>query len=106
MNMLHSRKLNHSPVTIPKAIRNYGPGRFEECYIATVAFFAEHVDYSMDKLRRIRCPVKLVHCSGDIAYPIHHAEELLQRLIEADVNADLEVVDDAPHFGTVTNATE
>ncbi|KAG5727211.1 hypothetical protein E4T56_gene1409 [Termitomyces sp. T112] len=93
-------------VTIPKAIRNYGPGRFEECYIATVAFFAEHVDYSMDKLRRIRCPVKLVHCSGDIAYPIHHAEELLQRLIEADVNADLEVVDDAPHFGTVTNATE
>ncbi|KAG6899330.1 hypothetical protein C0993_011184 [Termitomyces sp. T159_Od127] len=93
-------------VTIPKAIRNYGPGRFEECYIATVAFFAEQVDYTTKKLGRIKCPVKLVHCGGDIAYPIHHAEEIIQRLSDARVDAELEVVEDAPHFGSVTNATQ
>ncbi|KAG6861402.1 hypothetical protein C0995_000531 [Termitomyces sp. Mi166 len=93
-------------VTIPRAVKNYGPGRFEECYMATVGFFEEQVDYSAEKLRRIWCPVKLVHCGGDIAYPIYHSDELLQRLVDAGVDAKLEVVEDAPHFGTVTYATE
>lgn len=93
-------------MTIPKAIKNYGPGRFRECYIATVAFFAEQVDYSTATLRRIQCPVKLVHCGGDIAYPIHYAEEIMQRLINAGVDAELDIVENAPHFGSVTYATE
>ena len=86
--------------------RNYGPGRFEEGQIATVDFFKEQVDYSTEKLKMIRCPVKLIYCGKDIAYPLHHAEELLQRLVEAGVNAELEVANNAPHFGTVTDAIE
>ncbi|KAG5336958.1 hypothetical protein C0989_011414 [Termitomyces sp. Mn162] len=92
--------------TNSKAARNYGPGRLEEGQIVTVNFFTEKMDYSTEKLRKIRCPVKLIHCSEDIAYPLHHTEELLQRLVDAGVDVELEAVSDAPHFGTVTNAME
>ncbi|KNZ81360.1 hypothetical protein J132_01218 [Termitomyces sp. J132] len=92
--------------TKPKSVRNYGPGRLEEGQIATVDFFTEKMDYSTEKLGRIQCSVKLIHCSEDIAYPLHHTEELLQRLVDAGVDVELEVVSDAPHFGTVTNAIE
>ncbi|KAG6899329.1 hypothetical protein C0993_011183 [Termitomyces sp. T159_Od127] len=95
-----------SKVSIPKAFKNYGPERFEECHLATVKFFTEKVDYSTANLRKIQCPVKLIHCSADIAYPIKHTEELFQRLIETGIDAELEVVKDAPHFGTITNDTE
>ncbi|KAG6888724.1 hypothetical protein C0992_007633 [Termitomyces sp. T32_za158] len=93
-------------VTTPKAFKNYGPERLEELHLVTVKFFTEKVDYSTEKLNRIQCPVKLIHCSADIAYPIHHTEELFQRLINSGVNAELEVVEDAPHFGTITNGSE
>ncbi|KAG6917116.1 hypothetical protein DXG01_003782 [Tephrocybe rancida] len=93
-------------LTLPHAIVNFGPGRFEEFHTAAVDFFAEDVDYSKEKLSRIRCPIKLLYCGADIAYPLHYAEELLQRLVDAGVHAELTVVEDAPHFGTVTNFNE
>ncbi|KAG6861403.1 hypothetical protein C0995_000532 [Termitomyces sp. Mi166 len=93
-------------VCIPNAVKNLGPGRLEEGRVVTVGFFSEHMDYSTEKLKRIPGPVKLIYCGGDIAYTIHQTEDLFQRLIVAGIDVELEVVEDAPHFGTVMYATE
>ncbi|KAG6861404.1 hypothetical protein C0995_000533 [Termitomyces sp. Mi166 len=88
-------------VAITKGFRNYGSARLEETHVATVGIFTEQMDYSTEKLRRIPGPVKLIYCGGDIAYTIHQTEDLLRRLIGAGIEAELEAVENAPHFGTV-----
>ncbi|KAG5644712.1 hypothetical protein DXG03_007935 [Asterophora parasitica] len=91
---------------IPRAMRNYNRDRLEEYHTASVKFFADRAQHSLEKLRGLKCPVELVHCDGDVAYPIAFAQELLERLLDAGVDAELDVVEGAPHFGTVTHFTE
>ncbi|KAG5654434.1 hypothetical protein H0H81_002623 [Sphagnurus paluster] len=93
-------------VNIPRAMTNFRPERFNDFHTATVKFFADREPHSLTKLKKLKCPVKLIQCGGDIAYPVHFAEELLQRLLDAGAEADLEVVEDAPHYGTVTHPHE
>ncbi|KAG6856587.1 hypothetical protein H0H87_002793 [Tephrocybe sp. NHM501043] len=77
---------------------------FDEFHSATVGFFVEDVIDSQEKFRKISCPVKLIQRGADIAYPLHHAEELLQRLVDVGVSAELDVLEEAPHFGTATQS--
>ncbi|KAF5379049.1 hypothetical protein D9615_005993 [Tricholomella constricta] len=88
---------------IPRAMVNFSPERFEEFHTATVKFFTERTAHTSATLRRLQCPVKLIQCGGDIAYPLRYAQELLGRLVDAGVDAELETVEDAPHFGSVTH---
>ncbi|KAG5641701.1 hypothetical protein DXG03_004419 [Asterophora parasitica] len=92
--------------TIPQGMRNYNRDRLDEYHTMSVKFFADRTPHSLEKLRRIKFPVRLVQCGGDVAYPIAFAQELLQRLLDAGVDADLDVVEGAPHFGTVTHFKE
>ncbi|KAG5640232.1 hypothetical protein DXG03_009739 [Asterophora parasitica] len=89
--------------SLPRAMRNFNRDRLEEFHTASVKFFVDRVPHSLEKLSRVKCPVQLVQCGGDIAYPISFAQELLQRLLDAGVDAELDVIEDAPHFGTVTH---
>ncbi|KAF7346998.1 AB hydrolase-1 domain-containing protein [Mycena venus] len=92
--------------SLPVAIRNWAPERFDLFHTVTVKFFLNRESHSVSTLARIRCPVALVHCSEDIAYPIHHAQELLGLMQSAGVDTQLLTIDGAPHYGNVTHFKE
>ncbi|KAJ7500675.1 Alpha/Beta hydrolase protein [Mycena galericulata] len=62
----------------PEALTNWGPGNFELFHTVAVKFFLNRAPHGVGELSRIRCPVALVHCAEDVAYPVEHAEELLR----------------------------
>lgn len=65
--------------------------------------YANRDSYPLDGLRRLECPVLLLHCSEDIAYPIGLAEEVRDRMEEAGVEVSLVSLSGAPHYGIVTH---
>lgn len=85
---------------------NFGPGRFEEFHTVSVKFFGDREVHSAKSFRKIRAPVKLVHCSADVAYRFQSAQELLERLTNAAVEADMVTIDGASHFGNTTHPKE
>ncbi|KAG5640142.1 hypothetical protein DXG03_000947, partial [Asterophora parasitica] len=89
--------------SLPRAMRNSNRDRLEKFHTASVKFFVDRVPHSLKKLSRVKCPVQLVQCGGDVAYPITFAQELLQRLLDAGLDTELSVVEGAPNFGTVTH---
>ncbi|RXW15317.1 hypothetical protein EST38_g10536 [Candolleomyces aberdarensis] len=93
-------------LTVPDALRNWTRDRLEMFYTISVKFFCDRKPHSPALLKQIECPITLIHCGADIAYPITYAQELLDRLEDAGLNARLLSVKDAPHFGTVTHSTE
>ncbi|KAF7320705.1 AB hydrolase-1 domain-containing protein [Mycena chlorophos] len=75
--------------------------------VATVDFFTLREAYTMEALSNIQCPIRLIHCGADIAYPIEMTEELATRLTRAGVkNVVVQQIPDAPHFGTITHPKE
>jgi pimeloyl-ACP methyl ester carboxylesterase len=91
---------------IPHAIRNWAPQHFDLFQAVTMKFYMNRNPHSVESLARIRCPVAIIHCSEDIAYPIHHAEELLNMMLCAGINARLVSIEDAPHCGNITHFEE
>ncbi|KAF8147910.1 Alpha/Beta hydrolase protein [Mycena galopus ATCC 62051] len=93
--------------SVPAVVRNWAPEHQADLFHnVTVRFFLNHEPFSISTLARIRCPVALVHCSEDISYPIHHAQELLNLMQSAGVDAQLLIIDQAPHYGNVTHIKE
>ncbi|KAJ6545683.1 Alpha/Beta hydrolase protein [Mycena capillaripes] len=92
--------------TVPTAISNWTPEHFDVFHAVTTKFFLNRKPHSVETLARVGCPVALVHCSEDIAYPRHHAEELLDLMKSAGVDAQLLTIDGAPHFGNITHLEE
>ncbi|KAJ2926625.1 hypothetical protein H1R20_g10447, partial [Candolleomyces eurysporus] len=93
-------------LTVPDALRNWTRDRLEMLHTVSVKFFCDRKPHSPALLKQIECPITLIHCGADIAYPITYAQELLDRLEDAGLNARLLSVKDAPHFGTVTHSAE
>ncbi|KAK0494503.1 alpha/beta-hydrolase [Armillaria luteobubalina] len=89
--------------TIALALKNWGPKHFDQYDRATVEFFNNRKEYSNEELSRIRAPVKLVHCLGDIAYPQEYTENFMQQLKDAAVTVSLATIPEAPHFGLATH---
>ncbi|KIY47876.1 alpha/beta-hydrolase [Fistulina hepatica ATCC 64428] len=92
--------------TYPQALRNWNPEMFPQLHAVTVGFFAERRAHSRSTLEKIQCPMTIIYCGGDIAYPLEQAEELQMHLREAGVDVVLKVVKDAVHFGSVTHPKE
>jgi pimeloyl-ACP methyl ester carboxylesterase len=92
--------------TLPQGMKNWGPNNLEEFHTVSVKFFTDRKPYPRSSLAKISCPVKLVHCSGDIAYPVKYAEEVLEALQGAGVDVQLIIVEEASHYGNVTHAKE
>ncbi|KAF9467889.1 alpha/beta-hydrolase [Collybia nuda] len=93
-------------LSFPQAMVNFGPGRFEEFHTASVKFFTDRKPHSTATLSNITCPIQLLHCTGDIAYPLEYAEELEQLIRSAAVPVRLIKIENAPHFGNVTHPKE
>ncbi|KAH9478562.1 Protein ABHD11 [Psilocybe cubensis] len=92
--------------TLPQAIKNWSPENFGAFHTVSVDFFVDRKPHDLAQLRQIECPVHLVHCGGDVAYPLHYVEELRSRLASAGLQPRLSQVKDAPHFGNVTHSEE
>lgn len=90
-------------ITLPLALKNWGPKQFHQYDRATVEFFNNRKEYSNDRLSQIRVPVKLVHCLGDVAYPQEYTEKFMQQLKDAAVAVSLSTIPEAPHFGLATH---
>ncbi|PBK79733.1 alpha/beta-hydrolase [Armillaria gallica] len=90
-------------ITLPLTLKNDVPAKFEQYERGTIDFLNNRKEYSEDQLSRICVPVKLVHCLGDIAYPLEYSERFMQQLKEAAVTVSLATIPEAPHFGVVTH---
>lgn len=86
--------------------KRWGPERFEEFHSLNVKFFTEAKEQTTSALAKISCPVRLVHCSNDIAYPLDLDEGLFNRLKTAGVDVKLLQVSGATHFGCFTHPKE
>ncbi|KAF6764083.1 Alpha/Beta hydrolase protein [Ephemerocybe angulata] len=93
-------------LTVPDAMRNWTKGRLEELHTVSVKFFCDRKPHPPALLQRVQCPINLIHCGADIAYPIDFTEELFDRMQGAGLNVRLSCVADAPHFGSVTKPAE
>ncbi|KAJ7778081.1 Alpha/Beta hydrolase protein [Mycena metata] len=91
---------------VPFALKNWGPSKLNEYRIATVDFFVKRTAQTPAAIRKISCPVKLLHCGADIAYPIEYTEEVLKLMLENGVNAQLIEIPGALHFGNVSSPKE
>ncbi len=68
----------------------------------TVHLSNDRPSYTTEELARISCPVKLIHCKGDIAYPVDSTYMFAEVLKKAQVKVDVDLVPDGPHYGVVS----
>ncbi|KAJ6487739.1 Alpha/Beta hydrolase protein, partial [Mycena sanguinolenta] len=87
----------------PQAIKNWGPKNLVEYRIATLDFFTKREAQAPENVRKIKCPIKLLHCGADVAYDEESTHEVLKLMQDNGVNAELLVIEGADHFGNVSN---
>lgn len=87
-------------------MKSWAPENFGAFHTVSVDFFVDRKPHDLAQLRQIECPVHLIHCGGDVAYPLHYVEELRSRLASAGLQPRVSQVKDAPHFGNVTHSEE
>ncbi|KAK0203347.1 alpha/beta-hydrolase [Desarmillaria ectypa] len=102
-NRLNSLANALQAIAIPLALKSCVPENFEQYDRALIDFLNNRKEYTAGQLSRIRVPVKLVHCLGDIAYPQEYTERFMQQLKNAAVTVSLATIPEAPHFGVVTH---
>ena len=83
------------------AQKNWGYYGLKNFRLAYIEFYRNRKSPSIERLSRIRCPVKLVYGTDDIAYPQKHTERFFKALRKAGVDVSLFVVPHAPHFVSV-----
>jgi len=71
--------------------------------ITTVDFITQRKPHSVRDLEKIQCPILLLHGGSDIAYPVEFTEEFESLLREASVDVDMQVIEGAPHFVSITH---
>lgn len=87
-------------------MKNWGPKNFDSYHTATVKLCTDRKSHSKEVLSKIRCPVTLVHCLEDVAYPLEYTEVFLHQLEEACVDVSIAKIEHAPHFGITTKDHE
>ncbi|KAJ7634601.1 Alpha/Beta hydrolase protein [Roridomyces roridus] len=91
---------------VPHALRNWGPKQLNEYRTATLDFFVNRKAQTPAAVRKITCPIKLVHCGADIAYGLEYTSDVEKLMHDNGVDVSLVVVPDAVHFGNVSHAKE
>lgn len=92
--------------TIPQAIKNWGAKNLEDHRILTVDFFVKRKAFTHEQLSTLSVPLKLIHCTADIAYPLDHFEEFKSAVDDAGGQFSANYVEGAAHFGPVTHAPQ
>ncbi|KAJ3818117.1 hypothetical protein F5880DRAFT_1491908 [Lentinula raphanica] len=83
---------------------NWNKDHVREYRITTLDFIINRKARTKEELSLIKVPVKLLHCLGDVAYPLEYTTEFLSLLKEAGVEASLEAIPEASHFGCCEDA--
>ncbi|KAJ7638158.1 Alpha/Beta hydrolase protein [Mycena rosella] len=84
----------------------WGLDRLDDFHAVSVDFFTLREAYTEEAMRHIACPVYLLHCAADIAYPIATTKEVAEHLREVGVKVEVGQLADAPHFGAITHPKE
>ncbi|KAE9392270.1 alpha/beta-hydrolase [Gymnopus androsaceus JB14] len=93
-------------VTFPICQKHWGYPGLRNYRIATLEFLVNRRSQSKAALSRLRCPVKIVYGTDDVAYPLEYTEKFSEDLEEAGVDASLFTVPGAPHFACLDHADE
>ncbi|KAJ4495809.1 Alpha/Beta hydrolase protein [Lentinula edodes] len=86
--------------------KHWGYQGLKNYRIATLDFLYNRKSQPRSALSRIRCPVKLVYGTDDVAYPQEYNEKFFRELEDAGVDVSLLVVPGAPHFVCVAHANQ
>lgn len=79
------------------------PEKLKVTRILSVDWFLDRKPLSVESLAKINCPISLIHCADDIAYPIKSAQELQSLLQEAGRTDVFLYQVPGPHFGNFIN---
>ncbi|KAF9058557.1 alpha/beta-hydrolase [Rhodocollybia butyracea] len=85
----------------PTCLKNWGASRLDEYRTITLDLFLNRRPHSVEELRNIKVPVKLIHGMEDVGYTLEYSQEFLQHLHDAGVDASLEAISGASHFGCI-----
>ncbi|KJA23107.1 hypothetical protein HYPSUDRAFT_138152 [Hypholoma sublateritium FD-334 SS-4] len=77
--------------------------QFDEMHTVSVKFFLDRHPYPVSSLRKITCPVHLVHCSEDVAYSLEMTEEMCAHMKTAGIDVRLSQIANAPQIGCATH---
>ncbi|KAH6909419.1 Alpha/Beta hydrolase protein [Coprinopsis sp. MPI-PUGE-AT-0042] len=78
--------------------------KLDQSYAACITWFTERREIPSSEFAKIQCPVNVIHCSEDFAYPLETAEGLVQSLKGAGVGqVDIHQVE-GPHYGNIASA--
>ncbi|KAF9455873.1 Alpha/Beta hydrolase protein [Collybia nuda] len=97
------RGMTKNAITQAMKNRAGSPTKLRESYMVSIAWFTNRRPFSRASLSKISCPVRLIHCSDDIAYPLRHARELKSQLRQAGVGDVVLCQVPGPHYGSVLN---
>ncbi|KAF5380250.1 hypothetical protein D9757_008199 [Collybiopsis confluens] len=92
--------------TFPLCQKHWGFDNLNNYRIATLEFLYGRKSQSKKALSRLRCPVKLVYGTDDVAYSQDFTEKFLEELEAVGVDVSLHVVPGAPHFVCVDYADQ
>ncbi|KAF8237372.1 alpha/beta-hydrolase [Tricholoma matsutake] len=80
------------------------PEKLANSYATSVSWFINRRPLSRRALsKQIKCPIRLIHCSDDIAYPLQHARGVEARLRDAGITDVVLHQVPGPHYGHLTN---
>ncbi len=88
--------------TLAIGVRRWGRDNFDDYEFMTVRLLNNRKSYTTDELKRISCPVKMLHCTGDIAYPVDYTYKFAGDLKKAGVKVEVDLVPNGPHLGVVS----
>ncbi|KAJ3985843.1 alpha/beta-hydrolase [Lentinula detonsa] len=83
---------------------NWNKDHIREYRMTTLDFIINRKPREKEELSQIKVPVKLLHCLGDVAYSLEYTTEFLNLLKEAGVDASLDTIPEASHFGCCEDA--
>ncbi|KAJ3793690.1 alpha/beta-hydrolase [Lentinula aff. detonsa] len=83
---------------------NWNKDHIREYRMTTLDFIINRKPREKEELSQIKVPVKLLHCLGDVAYSLEYTTEFLNLLKEAGVDASLNTIPEASHFGCCEDA--
>ncbi|KAF5365553.1 hypothetical protein D9757_010902 [Collybiopsis confluens] len=86
---------------VPNFMKTWNASHLDEFRVSTLDIFLNRHAYTIEELQKFKVPVKLIHGLEDVAYPLEYSEKFLHRLQSAGVNASLDAIPGASHFGCV-----
>ncbi|KAJ7183975.1 Alpha/Beta hydrolase protein [Mycena filopes] len=87
-------------------LQQWSEDQLDDFHAVSVEFFTLREAYTVDAMRNIACPVFMVHCAADVAYPLATTNEVADHLRTAGVAVEVEQIAGAAHFGSTTHPKE